>query len=78
MHKRYHKFFDYGDHKDYKNRLEQLRRDFSDLGHGRYNYQAGCLKAKGCHAFPYYYQSALDSTGKVSAWPFPGGPEVLY
>ena len=31
MHKRYHKFFNYGDHQEYKNRLEQLRRDFSDL-----------------------------------------------
>ena len=31
MHKRYHKFFNYGDHQEYKNRLEQLRRDFNDL-----------------------------------------------
>ena len=34
MHKRYHKFFNYGDHQEYKNRLEQLRRDFSDLEDG--------------------------------------------
>jgi hypothetical protein len=31
FHKRYHKFFDYGDHTAYKNRVEQLRRDFGDL-----------------------------------------------
>jgi len=31
MHKRYHKFFNYGDHKEYKDRLDQLRRDFKDL-----------------------------------------------
>ena len=34
FHRRYHKFFDYGDHQAYKNRSEQLRRDFSDLEGG--------------------------------------------
>ena len=34
MHRRYHKFFNYGDHREYKHRLEQLRRDFSDLEDG--------------------------------------------
>jgi hypothetical protein len=31
FHKRYHKFFDYGDHQAYRQKLEQLRRNFSDL-----------------------------------------------
>jgi hypothetical protein len=31
FHKRYHKFFDYGDHHAYKNGLDRLRCDFSDL-----------------------------------------------
>lgn len=34
VHKRYHKFLDFGDHQKYKNRLEQLRWDFSDLEGG--------------------------------------------
>ena len=31
FHRRYHKFFDYGDNRNYKESLEQLRRDFGDL-----------------------------------------------
>jgi hypothetical protein len=31
FHSRYHKFFDYGDHESYKQGLEKLRSDFSDL-----------------------------------------------
>ena len=31
MHKRYHKFIDYGDHHEYQKRLAELRKDFSDL-----------------------------------------------
>lgn len=31
MHSRYHKFLEYGDCKDYQQRLEALRRDFDDL-----------------------------------------------
>lgn len=31
MHKRYHKFMDYGDHREYQKKLEELRKDFSDL-----------------------------------------------
>ncbi len=31
IHKRYHKFLDYGDHQEYQKRLAETRRDFSDL-----------------------------------------------
>jgi hypothetical protein len=31
IHARYQKFLDYGNYKDYRNRLEEVRRDFSDL-----------------------------------------------
>ena len=31
MHSRYHKFLEYGDCTDYQERLQQLRRDFTDL-----------------------------------------------
>ena len=31
IHKRYHKFMDYGDHKEYQSRLAEIRRDFKDL-----------------------------------------------
>lgn len=31
MHSRYHKFLEYGDCKDYQQRLKELRQDFSDL-----------------------------------------------
>jgi len=31
IHSRYHKFMDYGDHRNYQNRLEELRKDFSDI-----------------------------------------------
>ena len=31
IHTRYHKFMEYGNHQDYQKRLEELRRDFSDL-----------------------------------------------
>ena len=31
MHGRYHKFLEFGDGKGYKERLEQLRSDFTDL-----------------------------------------------
>ncbi len=31
MHKRYHKFLDYGDHEEFKNRLAEIRRDFGDV-----------------------------------------------
>lgn len=30
-HSRYHKFVEYGNHQEYKDRLEKIRRDFSDL-----------------------------------------------
>lgn len=33
MHSRYHKFLEYGDCKDYQQRLKQLRKDFADLEH---------------------------------------------
>jgi len=36
------------------------------------------LQQKGVMYYPYYYQSALDDNGRIAAWPFPGGPEVLY
>lgn len=35
IHNRYHMFFDYGDHQAYKDRLEEIRRDFEDLADGR-------------------------------------------
>jgi len=31
IHNRYHKFLEYGDHKEYKSRLKEIRKDFSDL-----------------------------------------------
>ena len=31
FHKRYHKFLEYGDHLEYKSRLEDIRKDFSDI-----------------------------------------------
>jgi len=31
IHNRYHKFFDYGDHEEYKKRLAEIRKDFNDL-----------------------------------------------
>ncbi len=31
MHSRYHKFLEYGDCKDYQQRLQQLRKDFADI-----------------------------------------------
>lgn len=31
MHSRYHKFLEYGDCKDYQEKLKQLRKDFSDI-----------------------------------------------
>lgn len=31
MHSRYHKFLEYGDCKDYQNKLKQLRKDYSDI-----------------------------------------------
>jgi hypothetical protein len=31
IHKRYHKFLDYGDHQEYQNSLAEIRRDFNDL-----------------------------------------------
>jgi hypothetical protein len=31
IHKRYHKFMDYGDHQEYRNSLEKVRRDFNDI-----------------------------------------------
>lgn len=31
FHSRYYKFFDYGDHQAYRDRIETLRRDYSDL-----------------------------------------------
>ena len=35
IHKRYHKFLDYGDHREYQNRLAEIRRDFNDLRGGK-------------------------------------------
>jgi hypothetical protein len=31
IHKRYHKFMDYGDHREYQKRLAEIRKDFSDV-----------------------------------------------
>ena len=31
IHSRYHKFMDYGDHRNYQGTLEELRKDFSDI-----------------------------------------------
>ena len=35
IHKHYHKFLDYGDHEEYQNRLEKIRRAFRELESGK-------------------------------------------